>query len=243
MHIFPAIDLRGGKVVRLEQGRAEAQTIYGTDPVAVAKSFVKAGAKYLHMVDLDGAFSGRLKNLHLVAAVAKALSPSLFIELGGGMRNEGAIEQALEAGVGRVVIGTRACESLPFVRAVVDKFGAEKIAVGIDAKDGIVSTKGWTEPSPWTAPDLARAVVAQGVSTIIYTDIETDGMFTGPNLNALRELSSSVPEVGIIASGGVANIEHIQSLRTLGEGIVGVIIGKALYDGKLKLADALRAAA
>ena len=240
MHIFPAIDLRGGKVVRLEQGRAEAETVYGDDPVQVAKSFHAEGATHLHMVDLDGAFTGELKNLHLVAAVAKA-SP-LFIELGGGMRTEKAIARALAAGVSPVVIGTRAGESLPIVRAVVEKFGAERIAVGIDAKDGIVSTKGWTAPSQWTAPDLARAVAAQGVRTIIYTDIATDGMFTGPNLGALRELAAAVPEAGIIASGGVANIEHIQSLRTLGEAVEGVIIGKALYDGKLKLADALRAA-
>ena len=241
MHIFPAIDLRGGKVVRLEQGRAEAQTIYGDDPVAVAESFHAAGATYLHMVDLDGAFTGELKNLHLVAAVAK--SSPLFIELGGGMRNEAAIAKALAAGVDRVVIGTRACESLPFLREVVDKFGAEKIAVGIDAKDGIVSTKGWTAPSTWTAPDLAHAVQDQGLRTIIYTDISTDGMFTGPNLGALRELASAVPGVKIIASGGVANLEHIQSLHTLGDAIEGVIIGKALYDGKLKLAEAIRAAA
>jgi phosphoribosylformimino-5-aminoimidazole carboxamide ribotide isomerase len=243
MHIFPAIDLRGEKVVRLEQGRAEAQTVYGDDPVAVAKTFLAAGAKHLHMVDLDGAFTGEFKNLHLVAAVAKALSPSLFIELGGGMRTAEAIARALETGVDRVVIGTRACESLPFVRAAVEKFGAEKIAVGIDAKDGIVSTKGWTAPSQWTAPDLARAVRDQGVRTIIYTDIATDGMFTGPNLKALRELSAAVPETAIIASGGVANLNHVQSLRALGKAIGGVIIGKALYDGKLNLADALRAAA
>jgi len=241
MHILPAIDLRGGKVVRLEQGRAEAQTIYGDDPVAVAESFHAAGATYLHMVDLDGAFTGELKNLHLVAAVAK--SSPLFIELGGGMRNEAAIAKALAAGVDRVVIGTRACESLPFLREVVDKFGAEKIAVGIDAKDGIVSTKGWTAPSTWTAPDLAHAVQDQGLRTIIYTDISTDGMFTGPNLGALRELASAVPGVKIIASGGVANLEHIQSLHTLGDAIEGVIIGKALYDGKLKLTEAIRAAA
>ena len=241
MHILPAIDLRGGKVVRLEQGRAEAQTIYGDDPVAVAESFHAAGATYLHMVDLDGAFTGELKNLHLVAAVAK--SSPLFIELGGGMRNEAAIAKALAAGVDRVVIGTRACESLPFLREVVEKFGAEKIAVGIDAKDGIVSTKGWTVPSTWTAPDLAHAVQDQGVRTIIYTDISTDGMFTGPNLGALRELASAVPGVKIIASGGVANLEHIQSLHTLGDAIEGVIIGKALYDGKLKLTEAIRAAA
>src|SRR5277367_5181069 len=238
MHIFPAIDLRGGKVVRLEQGRAEAETIYGTDPVAVAEGFSTAGAKYLHMVDLDGAFTGELTNLHLVAAVAKA-SP-LFIELGGGMRNEKAIAQALAAGVDRVIIGTRACESLPFLREVVKKFGAEKIAVGIDAKDGIVSTKGWTAPSKWTAPDLGRAVQEQGVRTIIYTDISTDGMFTGPNLPALRELMAAVPKTGIIASGGVATLEHIHGLRALGYQISGVIIGKALYDGKLALADTLR---
>ena len=242
MHIFPAIDLRGGKVVRLEQGRAEAETIYGTDPVVVAESFAAAGSKYLHMVDLDGAFTGELKNLHLVAAVAKALSPSLFIELGGGMRNERAIEQALQAGVDRVVIGTRACESLVLLRDVVEKFGAEKIAVGIDAKDGIVSTRGWTAPSRWTAPDLARAVAEQGVRTIIYTDIATDGMFTGPNLKALQELSAAVPEVDLIASGGVATLAHVESLRDLGGRIDGVIIGKALYDGKLKLADVLRVA-
>jgi phosphoribosylformimino-5-aminoimidazole carboxamide ribotide isomerase len=243
MHIFPAIDLRGGKVVRLEQGRAEAETIYGADPVAVAESFLAAGAKYLHMVDLDGAFTGELKNLHLVAAVAKALHPSLFIELGGGMRNEWAIAQALEAGVDRVVIGTRACESLVFLRDAVKKFGAEKIAVGIDARDGIVSTKGWTAPSQWTAPDLGRAVQDQGVRTIIYTDIATDGMFTGPNLIALGDLMAAVRKTHIIASGGIATREHIRMLLALGDQISGVIIGKALYDGKLTLADALRAAA
>lgn len=230
-------------MVRLEQGRAEAETIYGTDPVAVAESFHAAGAKHLHMVDLDGAFTGELKNLHLVMAVTKALSPSLFIELGGGMRNEEAIAQALVAGVDRVVIGTRACESLPFLRDVVDKFGAEKIAVGIDAKDGIVSTKGWTAPSQWTAPDLARAVAGQGVRTIIYTDIATDGMFTGPNLVALGEVMAAIPRTStIIASGGVATLEHVRMLRALGGQVRGVIIGKALYDGKLKLADALQAA-
>lgn len=240
MNIFPAIDLRGGKVVRLEQGRAEAQTVYGDDPVSVAENFRADGAECLHMVDLDGAFTGEFKNLHLVRAVAKA-SP-LFIQLGGGLRTEESILLALEAGVHRVVIGTRACESLPFVLAVVERFGAERIAVGIDAKDGVVSTKGWTAPSQWTAPDLARAVAEQGVRTIIYTDIATDGMFTGPNLKALRELSAAVPQVGIIASGGVATVEHVRSLRALGGRIDGAIIGKAFYDGKLKLADALQAA-
>ena len=240
MHIFPAIDLRGGKVVRLEQGRAEAETVYSADPVGVAESFQSEGAHYLHMVDLDGAFTGELANLHLVAAVAKA-SP-LFLQMGGGMRSEKAISRALEIGVKRVVIGTRACESLDFVRAAVAQFGAERIAVGIDAKNGLVSTKGWTSPSQWTAPELARAVAEQGVRTVIYTDIATDGMFTGPNLPALRELSAAVPELAMIASGGVATLGHVESLKALGTTIEGVIIGKALYDGKLKLADAVSAA-
>ena len=241
MHIFPAIDLRGGKVVRLEQGRPEAETVYGTDPVAVAESFRGEGANYLHMVDLDGAFSGRLQNLQLVSSVAHATP--LFVQLGGGLRTAEAVTEALGAGVRRVVIGTRACESLPFVRGLVEKFGAERIAVGIDARNGIVSTRGWTAPSNWLAPDLARAVAEQGIRTLIYTDIATDGMFTGSNLKALRELSGAVPETSIIASGGVATLEHVKSLRDLGERIVGVIIGKAFYDGKLKLADAIAAAA
>jgi phosphoribosylformimino-5-aminoimidazole carboxamide ribotide isomerase len=238
MRIFPAIDLRGGKVVRLEQGRAEAETVYGTDPAAVAEGFRAAGATYLHMVDLDGAFTGELKNLHLIEVVAK-VSP-LFIQVGGGLRTEKAIGATLETGVRRVVIGTRACESLPFVKSAVEKFGADRIAVGIDAKNGIVSTKGWTAPSRWTAPDLARAVTEQGVRTIIYTDIATDGMFTGPNLPALQELTKAVPTAALIASGGVATLSHVESLLALGSAIDGVIIGKALYDGKLKLADILR---
>jgi phosphoribosylformimino-5-aminoimidazole carboxamide ribotide isomerase len=241
MHIYPAIDLRGGQVVRLEQGRAEAQTVYGSDPLAVARDFEAQGARYLHMVDLDGAFTGEFKNLHLVQAVAEGTK--LFIELGGGLRTEQAIARALAAGVDRVVIGTRACESLPFVGEMVRKFGAEKIAVGIDAKDGIVSTKGWTAPSEWTSPNLALAVAEQGVKTIIYTDIATDGMFTGPNLVALRELARVVPKVDIIASGGVASLQHIESLLIQDERIEGVIIGKALYDGKLTVADAIKAAA
>ena len=144
MHIYPAIDLRDGKVVRLEQGKVEIETIYGLDPVAVAQKFYAEGARHLHMVDLDGAFTGEFKNLKLVEAVSKATP--LFIEMGGGLRSRTAIERALGAGVHRVVIGTAACESLSFVRDMVAKFGADKIAIGIDAKNGIVSTKGWTAP-------------------------------------------------------------------------------------------------
>jgi phosphoribosylformimino-5-aminoimidazole carboxamide ribotide isomerase len=240
MHIYPAIDLRGGQVVRLEQGRAEAQTVYGTDPVAVAQKFYAEGARHLHMVDLDGAFSGEFKNLQHVQAVAEATP--FFVELGGGLRTRTAIERALAIGVDRAVIGTRACESLSFVRDMIAKFGADRIAVGIDAKSGIVSTKGWTAPSTWTAPDLAHAVAQEGVRTIIYTDIATDGMFTGPNLPALVELSRVVPEVGLIASGGVATLDHIVALCKLDARIEGVIVGKAIYDGKITVADAIKAA-
>lgn len=240
MDIYPAIDLRGGQVVRLEQGRAEAQTVYGTDPVAVAQRFYEEGAKHLHMVDLDGAFTGEFKNLRLVEEVSAAVP--IFIEMGGGLRSRTAIERVLAAGVKRAVIGTAACESLSFVRDMVAKFGAERIAVGIDAKNGIVSTKGWTAPSKWTAPDLARAVAAEGVRTIIYTDIATDGMFTGPNLPALAELARTVPEMHLIASGGVASLDHIQALRDSEAKIGGAIVGKAIYDGKLTVADAIKAA-
>jgi phosphoribosylformimino-5-aminoimidazole carboxamide ribotide isomerase len=240
MHIYPAIDLRDGQVVRLEQGRAEAQTVYGTDPVAVAQRFYAEGARHLHMVDLDGAFTGEFKNLKLVEAVSQAVP--IFIEMGGGLRTRTAIEHVLAVGVSRAVIGTAACESLSFVRDMVAKFGAERIAIGIDAKNGIVSTKGWTAPSQWTAPDLARAVAAEGVRTIIYTDIATDGMFTGPNLPALAELARTVPQVELIASGGVATLAHIAALRDCEAHPAGAIVGKAIYDGKLTVADAIRAA-
>jgi phosphoribosylformimino-5-aminoimidazole carboxamide ribotide isomerase len=240
MDIYPAIDLRDGQVVRLEQGRAEAQTVYGADPVAVARQFHEEGARHLHMVDLDGAFTGEFKNLRLVEEVSSAVP--IFIEMGGGLRTRTAIERVLAAGVQRAVIGTAACESLSFVRDMVAKFGPEKIAVGIDAKNGIVSTKGWTAPSKWTAPDLARAVAAEGVQTIIYTDIATDGMFTGPNLPALAELGRTVPEVHLIASGGVASLDHIKALRDSEAKIGSAIIGKAIYDGKLTVADAIKAA-
>jgi phosphoribosylformimino-5-aminoimidazole carboxamide ribotide isomerase len=240
MDIYPAIDLRDGQVVRLEQGRAEAQTVYGSDPVAVAKRFHAEGARHLHMVDLDGAFTGEFRNLKLVEAVSQAVP--MFIEMGGGLRSRTAIERVLAVGVSRAVIGTAACESLSFVRDMVAKFGAERIAVGIDAKNGIVSTKGWTAPSQWTAPDLARAVAAEGVRTIIYTDIATDGMFTGPNLPALEELARTVPQVALIASGGVATLDHIRALRDTPAHPTGAIVGKAIYDQKLSLPDAIKAA-
>ena len=241
MILFPAIDLRGGRVVRLEQGRAEAETVYSADPVHVAQGFQKQGATHLHLVDLDAAFSGRPSHLPIVREIAAATAPALELELGGGLRSLEAIEAALAAGVTRAVIGTRACESLEFVAEAVAHFGAARLAVGLDARDGVVSTRGWTAPSTWLAPELARAVCQCGVTTLIYTDIATDGMGTGPNLPALRELSRAVPAAQIIASGGIAQATHITELCRFQPPLAGAIIGKALYDGKVSLPDLLAA--
>jgi phosphoribosylformimino-5-aminoimidazole carboxamide ribotide isomerase len=235
MIIFPAIDLMGGQVVRLEQGKAEAKTVYGDDPVAVALQWKEQGAEWLHVVDLDGAFDGKPQNLDWVGKIAAAVG--IPIELGGGMRNEAIMAEAFQRGVARVVIGTKACDSLDFVRKVSDRFGGEKIAVGIDAKNGRVATKGWTEASEWDAITLAQGVSVSGAGTIIYTDIATDGMFTGPNFPALKDLMEAT-DLQVIASGGVATVEHIKKLREI-EGLYGAIVGKALYDKKITLAEIL----
>jgi phosphoribosylformimino-5-aminoimidazole carboxamide ribotide isomerase len=240
MILFPAIDLRGGQVVRLEQGRFDAETVYGTDAVAVAESFWQAASPALHVVDLDGALGGEMKNLRSIQAVLQKL-PKLFVQMGGGLRSVEAVERVLAVGVSRVVIGTRACESLPFVGELVQRFGGDKIAIGIDARDGIVSTRGWTVPSQWKATDLAQAVSKEGVQTIIYTDIATDGMLTGPNFPALAELQKAVPQVRLVASGGVASVAHVETLAKVRPALSGVIIGKAIYEGKIRVAEALKA--
>jgi phosphoribosylformimino-5-aminoimidazole carboxamide ribotide isomerase len=179
MLFFPAIDLMSGQVVRLRQGKAAEKTVYSDDPVAFARRWQNEGGDYLHLVDLDAAFSGKSQNLEAVRLVTDAVT--IPCELGGGMRTLPAIEAAFAAGVARIVIGTAAVQSLDFVREAVRQFGAERIAVGIDAKHGMVSVKGWTETSPQSAIDLARTVEDAGAGTIIYTDIATDGMMQGPN--------------------------------------------------------------
>src|SRR5581483_7826113 len=186
MIVLPAIDLMDGQVVRLRQGKASEKTIYSNDPVAFAKKWEDEGGDFLHIVDLDAAFTGVQRNLDAVKQIASAIS--IPCELGGGMRSETAIQRALDAGVTRVVIGTRAAESLDFVAEMVAKFGSEKIAVGIDAKNGQVSVKGWTELSSLTALDLAQRAEAAGAGTIIYTDIATDGMLEGPNFAHIEKL-------------------------------------------------------
>lgn len=229
MLYLPAIDLMDGHVVRLQRGDALAKTIYSNDPVAFARKWEQAGGDWLHLVDLDAAFSGTSKNLDAVAAICKAVN--IPCELGGGMRSPKAVEAAFAAGVSRVVLGTRAAESLDFISEMTETHGMEKIAVGIDAKDGFVAIKGWKEATTLKATTFAQKVQMAGAGTLIYTDIATDGMLQGPNYAALQEMAGMV-DMPIIASGGVSCLEDLEKLEALGY-IHGTIIGKALYDGKI----------
>jgi phosphoribosylformimino-5-aminoimidazole carboxamide ribotide isomerase len=231
MLLFPAIDLMDGQVVRLRQGKAEEKTVYPASPMTYARKWQDEGGDWLHIVDLNAAFTGVQKNLSTVGAIAKALITP--VQLGGGMRSREAVHAALEAGVSRVVIGTRAAESLEFVEDMVREFGADKIAVGIDAKNGQVSVKGWTEESGMSAVDLARRVENAGVRTIIYTDIATDGMMQGPNFKELDHMLTST-RCNLIASGGVSSFADVQRLAQRPR-MHGAIIGKALYDNAIRL--------
>jgi phosphoribosylformimino-5-aminoimidazole carboxamide ribotide isomerase len=233
MIILPAIDLMGGQVVRLRQGKASEKTVYSDDPVAFAKKWEDEGGDYLHVVDLDAAFTGASHNLDAVKRITSAIS--IPCELGGGMRSGEALQRAFDAGVTRVVIGTRAAESLDFVSEMAGKFGGERIAVGIDAKNGVVSVKGWTELSGVKAIDLAKKAEAAGAGTIIYTDIATDGMLVGPNFQELQQMLDTL-RCQLIASGGVSNAEDVRKLRAM-PGLYGAIIGKALYENTVSLAE------
>lgn len=220
-----------GEVVRLRRGEATEKTVYSSDPVALARKWEEAGADWLHIVDLNAAFSGTPKNLEHVRAICEAVN--IPCELGGGMRDPSNVSAAFSAGVARVVLGTRACESVDFVRAMCAEFGGDRIAVGIDSRDGRVAIKGWTETTPLLATELALAAQDAGVRTIIATDIATDGMLTGPNYQALQEIAE-ILDCDLIASGGVSSVGDLEKLAALG-GIHGAIIGKALYDGKIPL--------
>jgi phosphoribosylformimino-5-aminoimidazole carboxamide ribotide isomerase len=237
MIIYPAIDIKGGRCVRLAQGRADQETVYSEDPVAVAAEFRVAGAAWVHVVDLDGAFTGEPRNL---AVVQKIVGLGMKVQLGGGLRTRAAVERALGAGVSRVVVGTRAVESEHFVGEVVQAFGA-KIAVGLDAKNGIVAVKGWVASSGMSALEAARRMDVLGVQTIIHTDIGTDGMMTGPNLPA-QEAMLRIGQFRVIASGGVSRREDVINLAKLAQGhanLGGVIVGKALYEKRVELSDLL----
>jgi phosphoribosylformimino-5-aminoimidazole carboxamide ribotide isomerase len=232
--IFPAIDLKGGKVVRLQQGRAEASTVYSDDPGAVAKRWEDDGARYLHVVDLDGAFEGEPRNWDGVRAILRAVQ--IPIQLGGGLRRRSQVEEALQMGVTRVVLGTKACDSPDFVSALVQDFHT-RIVVGIDARDGHVAVRGWTEETKLSANEFAKQVNRLGVQNIIFTDVSTDGMLAGPNYSAICAVCGAVT-CNVIASGGISGAEDVVRLRHLGESLpnlVGVVIGKALYDGRIDL--------
>jgi len=232
--IYPAIDLKGGKVVRLRQGQADAQTTYSDDPVAVAQRWEDEGARFLHIVDLDGAFEGTPRNWDSVRAILKAVQ--IPVQLGGGLRSRSQIEDAIAMGVARCVLGTKACESPAFVEELAGAFGTH-IAVGIDARDGFVAVKGWTEKTKLTVVEFARQVSDRGVAHIIFTDVATDGMLTGPNYIAIAGVCDAV-NCFVIASGGVGSADHVRRLRALAEqrdNLTGVIIGKALYDGRVSL--------
>ena len=197
MIILPAIDLKDGKCVRLRQGKAEDVTVYSDDPVAQALTWLKQGAEQLHVVDLDGAFQGEPRHAEVIARIVREIG--IPVEVGGGLRTDAQIERLLHAGVARAIIGTRALENLDALAALVKRFG-DAIAVGIDARDGLVQVKGWVETTKTRATDLAKQVEAAGVRTIIYTDTATDGMLGGPNLSAMRQLCGTVA-CRIIASG------------------------------------------
>jgi len=236
MLLYPAIDLMNGEAVRLKQGRANEKTVYSDDPPAMAAKWEEAGGDWLHLVDLDAAFTGELKNLEVIRAITDRIE--MPCQLGGGMRTLPAIEQALAAGIKRVVIGTKAVENADFVQAAIRSFGAERIAVGIDARNGMVNTRGWTSQSKVEAEGFAVQMGELGVRTLIYTDIATDGMLSGPNLPALERLASKT-DADLIASGGVSSVEDLLALAEL-PGVTGAIIGKALYDGKVDLPEAVR---
>lgn len=241
MLLYPAIDLMGGQAVRLKQGRASEKTVYSDDPVAVAREWEARGGDWLHVVDLDAAFSGTHGNLDQVRAIAAAVS--IPVQMGGGMRDEESIARALEAGVARVVIGTKAAEDPDFVRRAVQAFGGEKVAVGIDARDGKVAVQGWAQTTGIDAAVLAARLAAMGIGALIYTDIATDGMLQGPNLGAIAGMVRSTPGP-VIASGGVSSAADLAALGNI-EGLAGAIVGKALFDGRITghLKEAWRAAA
>jgi len=241
MILYPAIDLKGGRVVRLVQGRAEDETVYSKDPRVPAAEFAAAGAEWVHVVDLDGAFTGRQAN---GPAVEDILESGLKVELGGGIRSFEVIGRWLKLGVQRVIIGTKAVIDPNFLQECLHRFPPDAIAVGIDARNGLIAVKGWLEQVDLPALDFARSVQDIGVHTIVYTDISRDGMNAGPNFEAQLQMLNHL-EIDVIASGGVASLDDIRRFREIAAeypNFNGVITGKAIYDGLLDLPDALKLA-
>ena len=234
--IYPAIDLRAGRCVRLRQGRANQATVFSDDPVAVAQRWAAAGASWLHVVDLDGAFGeAAAANQHAIAAILGAVD--VPVQLGGGLRDLAAVEAALGLGLARVVLGTVALSQPEVVGEAIRRFGPERVAVGIDARDGVAAVHGWQETSGVSALELASRLKLLGVSRVIYTDIARDGMLSGPNLSDLRAMAKT--GLGVIASGGIASLEDLRAVAAI-PGVEGAIVGMALYIGAIDLPTALK---
>ncbi|MBR5590313.1 MAG: 1-(5-phosphoribosyl)-5-[Anaerotignum sp.] len=233
MELFPAIDLIGGCAVRLVKGDYAQKTVYSENPAEVARSFAEAGAKYLHVVDLEGAKDGGTPNLETIQNIVE--NGNLLVEVGGGIRSEEVIRKYLDAGVFRVILGTAAVQNPVFLEEMVQKYG-EKIAVGVDIKDGMVAIKGWTEVSAESCFDFCEKLQKIGVKTIICTDISKDGLLSGTNLELYKELSEKF-SVDIVASGGVTTLDDVKKLADMG--IYGAILGKALYTGNIDLKAAV----
>ena len=232
MIIYPAIDLKEGRCVRLYQGDFAQETVVNPDPVKQAIAFENAGAKVLHIVDLDGALSGDLTNLKVIQAILAAIT--IPIQVGGGIRSMAQVARYLDAGVSRVIIGSKAVEDPAFVAEAVQQYG-DQIAVGIDAKDGLVATRGWLAVSDQNYLTVADQMAQLGVKTIIFTDIAKDGTLMGPNLEQLQAIAAKVPDLQIIASGGISSREDLEAVKALG--VYGVISGKALYNGNITMTD------
>lgn len=237
MEIMPAIDLLGGQCVRLVQGRYDRVIQYERDPVQVAADFMKAGATWAHVIDLDGARDGRIANLPALKRIA---ATGLKIEFGGGVRDEAAVGAALDAGAQRVIVGTRALEDWAWFRDVVHRETfVSRIALGLDARLGRLAVRGWTTETRRTAIELAEAVSDWPLAAIVYTDIGRDGLLLGPNFDAIRSIAA-LSHVPVIASGGVTDLDDVRRLG--GFGLLGAVVGRAIYEGTLKLADAVEAA-
>ncbi|MDR7814038.1 1-(5-phosphoribosyl)-5-[(5-phosphoribosylamino)methylideneamino]imidazole-4-carboxamide isomerase [Lacrimispora sp.] len=236
MQLYPAIDLKDGQCVRLKQGEFKEITVYSQKPEEVAALWQSQGATFLHLVDLDGALAGRSVNEKVIKKIADTVS--MPIEIGGGIRSEEAIESMLSLGVARVIIGTKAVENPEFIRDMVKKFGQDRIVAGVDAKDGMVAVEGWEKISGITASELCNRMREYGVRHIVYTDISRDGMLTGPNVEYTKKLTEETG-MDIIASGGMSSMEDLRQLYRAG--VRGAIIGKALYEKRIDLKEAIEA--
>lgn len=236
MILFPAIDIQNGKVVRLIQGKFDQVTEYSHDPVSVAKQWEAQGAQWLHVVDLDGAKSGEIKNKDIILKVARSVK--IPVQMGGGIRTKEEIAMLIEGGIARVVLGTKAIEDTTFLVDILGSWN-EKIAVSLDCSGGFVAQHGWTMTSQIKATDLAKELELLGLKYLIYTDIARDGMLSGPNYEGLKALLDAT-RIPVIASGGIANLDDIIRLKSLeSRGVIGAITGKAIYEGKLDLKKAL----